>query len=81
MTYTQYRLTDAQLRRLSAIVNKTKGAAKRGQAGNVLVRKGLAVEISKPHPTLKGMTYSDYDGIEATDAGRAALEQARREGW
>jgi hypothetical protein len=31
-TYTQHKLTDAQLRRLSALVNETKGAATAGMA-------------------------------------------------
>lgn len=69
-TYTEHKLTDAQLRRLSAIVNATQGAAKHGMAGDALKRKGLVVETS-----------NHYDAVEATDAGRAALTKARREGW
>lgn len=69
-TYTEHKLTDAQLRRLSAIVNATKGAAKHGVAGDALKRKGLVVE-----------TANHYDAIEATEAGRAALAHARRAGW
>ena len=70
MTYTKHKLTDAQLCRLSAIVNATKGAAKHGTAGDALKRKGLVIE-----------TGNHYDAVEATDAGRDAMAQARREGW
>jgi hypothetical protein len=67
VTYTQYKLTDAQLRRLSALVNETRGAATAGMAGKALLAKGLA----------EGKYWPEC----ATAAGRAALQQARREGW
>jgi hypothetical protein len=70
-TYTQHKLTDAQLRRLSALVNETKGAATAGMAGQALIRKGLAVDSGR---------YAQYP-VGVTDEGRAALQQARREGW
>ena len=66
-TYTEHKLTDAQLRRLSALVNQTKGAATAGTAGLALLRKGLATGEHYP--------------IAATEAGRAALARARLEGW
>ena len=71
--YTEHKLTDAQLRRLSALVNDTKGAATAGMAGAALVNKGLALG-SRSGGALGWPT-------APTDAGRAALAQARREGW
>lgn len=72
-TYTEHKLTDAQLRRLSAVVNQTPGAAKHGVAGAALKRKGLVTDVAD-------FAFGCNDRI-ATDAGRAALEQARQEGW
>jgi hypothetical protein len=66
-TYTKHRLTDAQLRRLSALANDTKGAATAGPAGLALMRKGLA--------------HGDRWPTGATEEGCDALVQARREGW
>ena len=77
MTYTKYKLTDAQLRRLSALVNQTKGAATAGVAGQALIRKGLAVSARKAWGEDR---YAEFP-VAATEAGREALEQARREGW
>lgn len=68
--YTKHNLTDAQLRRLSQMVNNDPHG--HGNALDALIRKGLAYEIPGgkwPHtcrPTV--------DGVEA-------LKQARREGW
>jgi hypothetical protein len=67
MTYTQHKLTDAQLRRLSALVNETRSAATAGMAGKALLAKGLAE--------------GKYWPERVTDLGRAALQQARSEGW
>lgn len=69
--YTKLKLTDAQLRRLSALANQTKGAATAGVAGKALIRKGLAIDSPG---------VASYP-IGITDAGRAALAQARKEGW
>jgi hypothetical protein len=75
-TYTKHKLTDAQLRRLSVLVNGGKGATA-GTAGQALLRKGLAVG-SRPDPVEYG-----FPGwpVAATPAGVEALAQARREGW
>ena len=86
MTYTEHKLTDAQLRRLSAIVNNTNGMAQAGTAGNALIRKGLVRELWREEVRSlyeEGPSYIRrvFDGREATDAGREALAQARREGW
>lgn len=73
-TYTEHKLTNAQLRRLSAIVNNT-GGARAGMAGAALERKGLIV---------RGNWDNDrriLTRTTPTDAGVAALAQARREGW
>lgn len=72
MTYTEHKLTDAQLRRLSVIVNNAKGA-RAGMAAIALERKGL---IGYSEIAVQGRRL-----IEATDAGIAALAQARAEGW
>jgi hypothetical protein len=69
--YTTHKLTDAQLRRLSRMVNNHKGA-RCGQAGDALVRKGLAVYTGN---LINGQP------IQATELGRQALIQARAEGW
>lgn len=71
-TYTEHKLTDAQLRRLSTIVNGSKGA-RCGVAGIALERKGLVVGM--------GDRRIATEAVAATDAGRAALVAARREGW
>jgi len=71
-TYTKHKLTDAQLRRLSTIINKAKGA-RCGVAGLALERKGLVVGMADREIS--------SDEVFATDEGRAALEQARKEGW
>ena len=73
-TYTEHKLTDAQLRRLSVICNDAKGA-RAGMARVALERKGLVTEIKQ-----EGTPYN-WTKTVATDAGRAALTQARREGW
>lgn len=67
--YTTHKLTDAQLRRLSRIVNDHPGA-RAGQAGAVLERKGLVERYGR---------YTHE--VRATAAGRQALIQARVEGW
>lgn len=86
-TYTAHKLTDAQLRRLSRIANNGKGA-KGGVAADALVRKGLVRELFETHVYPRAFGPSDvpyerqvFVGREATDEGRAALAQARHEGW
>jgi hypothetical protein len=80
-TYTAHKLTDAQLRRLSAIINNTKGAAKGGVAADALVRKGLVREVERPCILGNGNVRMVFDRREATDLGILSLLQARREGW
>lgn len=74
-TYTAHKLTDAQLRRLSAIVNDDKRCARYGTAGEALVRKELVAD--------QELVVDGRHIIERlpTCAGRAALIQARKEGW
>ena len=69
-TYTEHKLTDAMLRKLSRL---RKGPADfYSGTGDALVSRGLAE--------------GGWDGVRPipysiTDAGREALEQARKEGW
>lgn len=85
-TYTKHKLTDAQCRRLSTIINKGKGA-QGGVATDALVRKGLVRELMETHtyaPLHEGQlpyTREIFVGREATVEGKLALELARREGW
>lgn len=70
-TYTQHKLTDHQLQRLSAVVNGRE--PRYGMAFVALVNKGLIAEW-----------FDDDMGRnvhEACDEGREALAQARKEGW
>jgi hypothetical protein len=71
MTYTNYCLTDAMLRRLSAIVNESPQHG-HGVSLQALERRELVKRID-------GATYPRTH--QATDTGRWALQQARREGW
>lgn len=73
-TYTEHELTDAQLRRLSALYQYR--SPKAGVALQALERKGLAT-------TNRGR---DAEGVfhlnaKITDKGIAAFQAARREGW
>ena len=70
--YTQHKLTDAMLRRLSKTKN---GKNPGGISTNALERRGL-VKTTHINVT-QGKTWT----AEITDAGREALDQARREGW
>jgi hypothetical protein len=71
MTYTRYCLTDAMLRRLSAIVNgNVPRGVRGGQSAAALERRELVTAKQDGPPW-----------YAATDTGRWALEQARREGW
>ena len=65
-TYTEHKLTDHQLRRLSALVhNRT---PKYGVAMDALIRKGLVyINIHGDH--------------QVNGNGCIAFDQARREGW
>lgn len=65
-TYTGHKLTDSQLKRLSAIVNNR--SHQHGMALWALENKGMIKEMS-------------YGGYEATVIGINALNAARREGW
>ena len=72
MTYTKYKLTETQLRFLSQTVNKRQ-RNHFGPTYKVLIRLGLVTK---------------HDGDQflrpmyaPTDTGRAALLQARTEGW
>lgn len=70
-TYTNHRLTENQLRFLSQIVNERQRQAF-SPTCDVLLRHGLVEERALPH----------YPRMHvATDKGREALTQARKEGW
>lgn len=77
-TWTEHKLTDAQLRRLSAICKPDGGGPKHGMARLALERKGLVIAVDHGSGFLP--VYKRWQYV-ATDAGRKALEQARREGW
>lgn len=66
-TYTEHKLTDPMLQRLSKIC---KGKRCGGISMLALEARGLAVEITEPN----------YQWVP-TDLGREALADARREGW
>ena len=74
-TYTRHKLTDAQLVRLSQIVNQHPNRF--GNALYALVAKNLVYE--KPDAHL--MRYSKDCFYEPTGAGVLALDKARGEGW
>jgi len=78
MTYTEHKLTDAMLRRLSPIVNGRKH--NHGLALRALVYREL---VSCGEPRLNSFgEHSWWVGpYTATDAGREALLRARVEGW
>lgn len=65
-TYTEYKLTDCQLQRLSALVHHR--TPKYGMAMEALIRKKLV--YINPH--------GDH---QVNGNGCIAFEQARREGW
>ncbi len=77
-TYTQHKLTNAQCKRLNQLVNGN--LRWHGMALVALVRKGLVTELFKP-PFTPDNGYHWINGYELSDTGRAAYEQARREGW
>lgn len=70
MSYTRFCLSDAMLRRLSAIVN---GTLPRGVRGG---QSAIALERRQLVEPVEGPPY-----WRATDTGKWALEEARREGW
>lgn len=76
-TYTQHKLTDAQLVRLSQVVNNR--CTHTGMPMCALERKGLVVWNAQPFPKVRksGIHYC----VSATQEGIEALAQARREGW
>jgi hypothetical protein len=73
-TYTQHRLSDPALRRLSAICKGRKHG--HGMALLGLENKGLV----EARPLIDGSKPGTVRYV-ATEAGRQALGQARREGW
>lgn len=75
MTYTQYCLTDAMLRRLNAIVNGD--AHKAGSSLIALKRRELITENTDG----TARRYASRGFFLPTDSGRAALARARQEGW
>jgi hypothetical protein len=64
--WTQHKLNDGQLIRLSQLANGRPNNA--GMAMVALVNKGLAINKGRGR-------------AEVTEAGREALAQARKEGW
>ncbi len=81
-TWTQHKLTDAQLGRLSEL-SKGRGHH-HGVALDALVRKGLAQELPsdehqyfKPKKWVPGMRRTH----KITSEGQAALDLARMRGW
>lgn len=72
-TYTRYCLTDAMLRRLSAIVNGNLHGLTGGVSATALQRRELVTFNLAWKP-------GDPAWLP-TDAGKRALEEARREGW
>jgi len=73
-TYTQHKLTDAMLRRLSKTKN---GKSPGGTSTDALERRGL---VKTSRATVKSEQTRTWR-TEITDAGREALAQARLEGW
>ncbi len=65
-TYTEYKLTEAQLKRLSQVVNHRE--PNYGTAMQALIRKNLVYE-------------NEQGKIQANGNGVMALDQARKEGW
>ncbi len=74
-TFTSHKLTDPMLRRLSQIVNGRHSHY--GVSLSALLRRSLVVEKTDFGDRRKPIS-SHY---LATEAGVAALKQARREGW
>lgn len=78
ITYTEHKLTDAQLTRLSQICNRKPNHC--GVALISLENKGLVVELSEPQVFVTSR-WPNQRTHRPTDAGRTALEQARAAGW
>jgi hypothetical protein len=70
--YTRYKLSHAQLKRLSQLVNEQ--AHGHGVALDALVRKGLACRSANPDHKYPKTHNATVDGV-------SALREARREGW
>jgi hypothetical protein len=68
-TYTEHKLTDAMLRRLSAIAG---GRYAGGNSVGALESRGLVFDAAA------GFARAEF---VITDAGRLALANARKEGW
>lgn len=76
-TYTRFKLTDAQCKRLSQMYHGRPHL--HGVALDALVRKGLAEPI--PDHEFDGHTYGKVPDHRLTADGRLAYEWARAEGW
>ena len=75
MKYTQHRLTDTMLQRLSAAC-KDGGTYRGGNSMYALQRRGLVrIPTDSYHPAYRPLP------TVATDAGHEALKLARQEGW
>lgn len=70
-TFTKHRLTDPMLKRLSQMANERPHHA--GTSMDALVARGLAEHVGE------NSVYQHSHRI--TEEGRAALDEARRQGW